>query len=177
MHRDVGGVVHGGGDQVVPAAVARAGGESATYGITAKELLPIVVAVAVWGKAWQGKAMVVRCDNMAVVAIVNSGSSREAEAMHLRRCLAFLEAKWAIQLWAEHVKGVDNEVADALSRNRRDLVFQLCLQMTQNPEVVSEEILQVVVRERQAGVKPDWKKLWRSSFERELQHQQSGHTE
>ncbi len=152
-------------------------GESATYGITAKELLPIVVAVAVWGKAWQGKAVVARCDNMAVVAIVNTGSSREAEAMHLRRCLAFLEAKWAIQLWAEHVKGVDNEVADALSRNRRDLVFQLCPQMTQNPEVVSEEILQVVVRERQAGVEPDWKKLWRSSFERELQHQQSGHTE
>ncbi len=29
------------------------------------------------------------------------------EAMHLRRCLAFLEAKWGIQLWAEHVKGED----------------------------------------------------------------------
>ena len=59
-------------------------GESASYGITAKELLPIVVAVASWGKAWQGKAVLARCDNMAVVAIVNSGSSREAEAMHLR---------------------------------------------------------------------------------------------
>ena len=48
--------------------------------------------------------------------------------MHLRRCLAFLEAKWAIQLWAEHVRGVDNEVADSLSRNRLDQVFCWCPQ-------------------------------------------------
>ena len=65
---------------------------------------------------------------MAVVAIVNLESSREVEAMHLRRCLAFLEAKWAIQLWAEHVRGVDNEVADSLSRNRLDQVFCWCPQ-------------------------------------------------
>ncbi len=32
-------------------------GKSATYGITAKELLPIVVAVASCGKTWQGKAV------------------------------------------------------------------------------------------------------------------------
>ena len=142
-------------------------GESASYGITAKELLPIVVAVASWGKAWQGKAVLARCDNMAVVAIVNSGSSREAEAMHLRRCLAFLEAKWAIQLWAEHGRGVDNEVADSLSRNRLDQVFCWRPQMEQRPEAVDEEVLQVVVRERQAGRNPDWIRLWRSSSGRE----------
>lgn len=152
-------------------------GESATYGITAKELLPIVVAVAIWGKAWQGKVVVARCDNMAVVAIVNSGTSKEAKAMHLRRCLAFLEAKWAIQLWAEHVRGVDNEIADALSRNRLDVVFDLCPQMMQDPELVSEEILQVVVRERQAGRDPDWKNLWKISSEKELHPLQSGRTE
>ena len=108
-------------------------------------------------------AVVAHCNNMAVVAIVNSGSSREAEAMHLRRCLAFLEAKWAIQLWAEHVWGVDNEVADSLSRNRLDQVFCWCPQMKQRPEAVDKEVLLVVVRERQAGRNPDWIRLWRSS--------------
>ncbi len=125
-------------------------GESATYGITAKELLPIVVATASWGKMLQGRAVLARCDNMAVVAIVNLGSSRE-EAMHLRRCLAFLEAKWAIQLRAEHVWGENNEVADAISRNRTDVMFGLHPQMKRRPEVVDKEILKVVVRERQAG--------------------------
>ena len=133
-------------------------GESASYGIRAKELLPIVVAMASWGKA-----VLARCDNMAVVAIVNNGSSKEAEAMHLRWCLSFLEAKWAIHLWAEHVRGVDNEVADLLSRNRLDHAFCLHPQMERTPEALDEEVLQVVVREQQAGKNMDWMRLWRSS--------------
>ncbi len=44
--------------------------------ITAKELLPIVLATALWGRYWQGSSVTCRCDNMAVVAIVNSGRSK-----------------------------------------------------------------------------------------------------
>ena len=44
--------------------------------ITVKELLPIVLAVAVWGTLWRGFTVCCRCDNAAVVAIVNSGRSR-----------------------------------------------------------------------------------------------------
>jgi len=56
------------------------------------------------------------CDNMMVLVIINSGSSREPDAMHLRRCLAISEVKWGIQLWAKNVKGADNQVADDVSR-------------------------------------------------------------
>ena len=35
------------------------------------------------------------CDNSAVVAIINKGDSKEPEAMHLLRCLAFLKAKFS----------------------------------------------------------------------------------
>ncbi len=38
--------------------------------ITVKELLPIVMAVAVWGRLWKGAMVSCRCNNMAVVAIV-----------------------------------------------------------------------------------------------------------
>ena len=41
--------------------------------ITAKELFPIVVALAIWGRLWRGKVVRCRCDNAAVVAIVQSG--------------------------------------------------------------------------------------------------------
>ena len=51
-------------------------GQSQQYSITAKELLPVVVATAVWGKNWQGKTVKAWCDNAAVVAIVNLGSPR-----------------------------------------------------------------------------------------------------
>ena len=61
--------------------------------ITAKELLPIVIAAAVWGEDWRGKIVQVRCDNAAVVSIINHGSSRNKDAMHLACCLAFITAR------------------------------------------------------------------------------------
>ncbi len=77
--------------------------------ITAQELLPIVIAAAVWGVHWKGKSIEAKCDNTAAVACINSGSCRNQEAMHLRRCLAFIAARY---IWASHLKGVDNTQAD-----------------------------------------------------------------
>jgi len=45
--------------------------------IAAKELLPILVATAVWGKEWSGKTVKFRCDNQAVVSILQSGACKE----------------------------------------------------------------------------------------------------
>ena len=41
--------------------------------IAPKELLPILFAVAIWGRHWSGRLVNCRCDNMAVVSVVNSG--------------------------------------------------------------------------------------------------------
>ena len=49
----------------------------------------IVLAVAMWGYLWTGMTVLCKCDNMAVVAIINSGRSRMDKAMHLMRCLSF----------------------------------------------------------------------------------------
>ena len=37
------------------------------YHITVKELIPIVLAAAVWGPEWSGLTVEARCDNAAVV--------------------------------------------------------------------------------------------------------------
>ena len=66
--------------------------------ITAKELLPIIVASAVWGHQWRGCSVRCQCDNAAVVAIVRLGSSRDQRVMHLMRCLFFFMAYYQI-LW------------------------------------------------------------------------------
>ena len=36
--------------------------------ISVKELLPIVVAAATWGRHWRGRVVVCHCDNQVVVA-------------------------------------------------------------------------------------------------------------
>jgi len=55
--------------------------------ITAKELLPIVVAAAVWGHTWQRQRICFRTDNMAVVELLKSRTSRDSLLMHLLHCL------------------------------------------------------------------------------------------
>ena len=49
-----------------------------------KELVPITVAAAIWGPEWSTRIIEVKCDNAAVVAVLNSGSSRNPEVMHLQ---------------------------------------------------------------------------------------------
>ena len=63
---------------------------SRTLQIAVKELIPIIIAAVVWGKNWKGHNVRARCDNGAVVAIVNSRYSKEPILMHMLRCLFFL---------------------------------------------------------------------------------------
>lgn len=83
---------------------------------TAKELVPIIIAAAVWGRKWQGKAVLCRCDNTAVVAVINSGKSKDALVMHLMRCLFFFQAVFSLSLHAVHLPGKVNVAADCRSK-------------------------------------------------------------
>ena len=78
--------------------------------ISVKELTPIVIAVALWGKKWQGKSLLVQSDNTATVAMVNSRTSHDTEAMHLIRCLTFILARFQLTLSAIHIPGKENNI-------------------------------------------------------------------
>ena len=58
-----------------------------------------------------------RCDNMAVVNILYSRTSKDNAIMHLVRSLHFFLAHWDIKLTASHIAGKSNVLADALSGN------------------------------------------------------------
>ena len=119
--------------------------------ITVQELLPVVLAVALWGKQWQGKSIRCRCDNAAAVAIVNSGSSKDDRAMHLMRSLFFFLAKYNVTLRAEHIPGSENGAADALSRNNRLSFLSQVPSARGTPTQISPGLLQVLVHKQ-----PDW---------------------
>ena len=42
-----------------------------------KELIPVVVAAAVWGHNWQDKTVECMSDNAAVIAVLNSWYTRD----------------------------------------------------------------------------------------------------
>ena len=92
-------------------------GRSAPLQIMVKELLPIVLACAVWGRRWGGSGVRCLCDNQAVVACLRSRTSRDAHCMHMLRTLTFVEARLAFALRPEYINTRANHLADDLSRN------------------------------------------------------------
>ena len=51
--------------------------------IAVKELVPIVVAAAIWGRSWQGCRVIWNSDNMAVVEVIRKRSTRQLILLHL----------------------------------------------------------------------------------------------
>ena len=133
--------------------------------ITVKELVPIVVACALWGDQWRGATVSYRCDNAAVVSIVNSGSSKDALVMHLMRSLFFIAAVNGISLYAQHIPGKHNNAADALSRNHNSLFNQQVPSAAALPTPIPLELWQILVLSQ-----PDWTlRSWRNQFSRVFQ--------
>ena len=93
------------------------GPEVPNRGIAWKELVPIILACALWGRRWSGGTVTIHCDNTAAASVLNSGYSRVPEIIHLLRCLFFIRARFQFEAWAVHIPGVENGVADAVSRN------------------------------------------------------------
>ena len=140
-------------------------GEARQQTITVKELLPIVIAAALWGAQWAGKTVRAQCDNAAVVAVLRSRTSRESEVMHLLRCLAFLEAKHSCCMVATHIQGSQNILADALSRDNSRLFQSLHPQANKVSVPIPAAVLDVLVVTKPDWTSPSWTQLW-SSFSR-----------
>ena len=80
------------------------------------ELYPIVVSAILWGSEWQGKKILFYCDNEATVHIIMKGRSKIQHIMRLMRRLTWCAAKGNFIILAKHIPGVNNDIADALSR-------------------------------------------------------------
>ena len=85
--------------------------------IAAKELVPIILACAAWGRSWHACRIRCNCDNQVVVAALRSRSSRHQGVMHLLRCLIFVEAQIGCQLWGVYIDSHSNHLADDLSQD------------------------------------------------------------
>ena len=109
--------------------------------IAGKEMLPIAVAAAIWGKEWRGCTVEFNCDNEAVVHSLVAGSCKERNMAHMLRCLFFIEAKFNFSIVASHVPGVLNVQADALSRNQPQIFFNSNPQAITTPSSVPKELI------------------------------------
>ena len=112
--------------------------------IALKELLPIVMSCAIWGRDWASRTATMHCDNLGVVSLVNSGYSRVPQIMHLLRCLFFIRARFQLDVWAVHVPGVQNSLADAISRNNLDAFLMQVPGATHHRRAVPPKLLELL---------------------------------
>ena len=133
--------------------------------IAPKELVPIMVACFVWGCSWQGHVVHVHSDNEAVVTVVNSGYSKDPQMMHLTRCLFFILAAWDISLYACHIPGVLNTVADAISRDNNPLLFSKVPCANRRPASVPAHLKELLLTQQPDWTLPSWRHLFSSCLQ------------
>lgn len=135
-------------------------GRASDWTIAPKELLPIVCSLAIWGKHWSGSRVECRCDNAAVVAVVNSGKAKDSTLLHLLRCLFFVAAHYSVHIHASHIPGKDNVAADALSRNSLSSFLQVVPDADKDPTPIPRTLLDLTVREQPDWTSPRWARLF-----------------
>ncbi|XP_048577014.1 uncharacterized protein LOC116601584 [Nematostella vectensis] len=117
-----------------------------------KELFPIVVAAHVWGHSWRKQHVMFRTYNEAVVLILTSRTFRIPSIMHLLRSLLLVAARQGFSFSAAHVPGVENSVADALSRFNYQAFLTLAPWAAPSPTSIPQAVL---VELTQPTSKPD----------------------
>ena len=130
--------------------------------IAVKELIPVVLAAATFGRSWSGKSILFMVDNAAVVSVLNSIFCSDLHMMHLVRLLVFFAAKFDFWFSAFHIPGQLNSRADAISRNRLDHFFSEVPQVASSPTPVSSSLVRLV-SQCITWISPSWIALFKEA--------------
>ena len=89
--------------------------------IVFKELLGVCTAILLWAPSWKGKHVKLFCDNMGVVEMVKRKCCvfRRRDLMAMIRVIGRAAVKYEFYFKIFHIMGVDNKIADELSRRER----------------------------------------------------------
>ena len=132
--------------------------------IAIKEMIPIVIATALWGSQWSGGQVHFLSDNAAVVSALSSRAARDPHLSHLLRCLFFYEAHFKCEHSAGHIAGKANRAADALSRNVLPLFFSIVPQAHPSPSAIPPPLVSLLMDPHLSWISPRWERLFRCSL-------------
>lgn len=95
-----------------------------TSDINQRELVTIMVALAVWGKKLRGHRIKILCDNMVTVQVMWSGRARNKHMQMCLREVTWLAAVHQFEIQPQHIQGQQNRVPDWLSRWHMDRKYE-----------------------------------------------------
>ena len=107
-----------------------------------QELYPIYLACRLWGSQWTAKRIVFFCDNESVVRILNQKTSKSPKIMELLRPIVLCTLQHNFTFTAQHVRGIENGIADAFSRFQMNRFRQLAPLASPQPCVIPRSMIQ-----------------------------------
>lgn len=84
--------------------------------INVKELAIIRETLVAWGQSLSGHKVQVRTDNTSTMAFINKGTSKNQQIIAIIKDIAFMCSTLDIGLEATYIPGINNCMADAISR-------------------------------------------------------------
>ena len=85
--------------------------------ITYLEIIPIALAIMLWGGLFYKKKINFHVDNLAVVYILNSKTSKSERVLKLLRFIVYQTLTKNFHIRSSHKSGKGNKIAIALSRD------------------------------------------------------------
>ena len=79
-------------------------------------MLNVIIALRLWDKLWRHMHIAVFCDNYSVVQVIGSGKTKDLFLALCIRNICLLTAHNDIDLLVRHIPGINNTIADTLSR-------------------------------------------------------------
>ena len=100
-----------------------------------------MLAVRLWATRLANSRLLFMCDNMSVVSVINSHTSKDVTIMNLIRELVVVSMRHNILFASKHVPGKTNVIADALSRFQNEAAHQRAPWLDRDPDHLPPEFL------------------------------------
>jgi hypothetical protein len=114
--------------------------------MTFLELIPVVLAIELWGNELQNRKVLFHVDNLSLVSVINSQSSRSKRVMELVRHFVFRLMLNGIIFKAEHIFSIDNKIADAISRKQWYRFKKLAPAANHSPDHIPVDLVSMICR-------------------------------
>jgi hypothetical protein len=108
------------------------------------ELVHIVLALFLWASMLKKTKIVFRTDNLALVGIINKRTSKDKQIMKLVRQFVLITKLHNIPFKALHIAGINNSIADSLSRFQSQRFRTLAPAANQFPATIPDNSFAVI---------------------------------
>ncbi|XP_053398262.1 uncharacterized protein LOC128556673 [Mercenaria mercenaria] len=112
--------------------------------MTFLEMVPVVLAIALWGSRIANKKVLMWIDNEALVKVLNKQSCRSKAVMHLVRYFVLKSMSSNIVFKAKHIASKANGICDSLSRKQWSRFRELAPKANNDPEVIPQDFLLLI---------------------------------